>query len=78
MPMRRSSRRGRRGGRAWFASGAPLIGTDPRAAAGAVRFDPADSSYLVVDVAAGLPTNNLRGVAVAPDGAVWFAAARPA
>ncbi len=60
-------------GRAWFASGAPLIGNDPRAAAGAVRFDPADSSYLVVDVAAGLPTNNLRGVAVAPDGAVWFA-----
>ena len=47
-------------GRAWFASGAPLIGNDPRAAAGAVRFDPADSSYLVVDVAAGLPTNNLQ------------------
>jgi hypothetical protein len=60
-------------GRAWFASGTPPTGSDARPGAGAVRFDPADSSYRVVDVAAGLPTNNLRGVAVAPDGAVWFA-----
>lgn len=60
-------------GRAWFASGVPPTGVDPRAPAGAVRFDPADSSYLVLDVAAGMPTHRLAGVAVAPDGAAWFA-----
>ncbi len=60
-------------GRAWFATGQPPTGIDPRAAAGAVRFDPADSSYFVVDVAAGLPTNRLNGVTIGADGAVWLA-----
>jgi hypothetical protein len=40
---------------------------------GAVRFDPADSSYTRFDVASGLPTNTLNGVTVTHDGDVWFA-----
>jgi hypothetical protein len=60
-------------GRAWFASGQNPFAPDARVPAGAVLFDPADSSYLAVGVAQGLPTGDLNGVAVASDGDVWFA-----
>ena len=62
-------------GRAWFATGRNPFSTDLRTAAGAVRFDPADSTFLAVTTLQGLPTNELTGVAVAPNGDVWFSSA---
>ena len=50
-------------GRLWIATGLNLV-TDGKSGAGAVVFDPRDSSYTVIDASAGLPTNNLISVAV--------------
>ena len=60
-------------GRVWFATGPNPVVTDSRVPVGAIRFDPADSSYTPLGVAQGLPTDSLFGVAVAPNGDVWFA-----
>jgi ligand-binding sensor domain-containing protein len=58
-------------GRVWIATG-PTSPSDGRPGQGAVRFDPADSSYLHLTVADGLPTNNLNSVTVFRNGDVWF------
>jgi len=57
-------------GRLWIATGINPAG-DARKA-GAVRFDPADSSYTALNAATGLPTNALTSVAVFKNGDVWF------
>ena len=61
-------------GRLWIATGVnPTTGTG--SGAGAVVFDPRDSSYSVIDASAGLPTNNLNSVAAFANGDVWFGSA---
>jgi ligand-binding sensor domain-containing protein len=60
-------------GRVWFATGENANQPDGRPAVGAVRFDPADSSFVLVGLAQGMPTDTLAGVTVAPNGDVWFA-----
>lgn len=60
-------------GRTWFSTGENPSQIDARRAVGAVRFDPADSSYMIVGTAQGMPTDTLSGVTVAPNGDVWFA-----
>ncbi len=59
-------------GRIWIVTGTSPSNPDPRPAGGAVRFDPADSSYLHVGITQGLPTNDLTSVRVASNGDVWF------
>ncbi len=59
-------------GRLWIATGSSFIQGDTRPGQGAVRFDPADSSYLHLTVADGLPTSNLYSVTVFQNGDVWF------
>ncbi|MEP7027015.1 MAG: FlgD immunoglobulin-like domain containing protein [Candidatus Eisenbacteria bacterium] len=61
-------------GRLWIATGTALS-PDGRQGAGAVRFDPADSSFTAFNQASGLPTNNLTSVTVFADGDVWFGSA---
>src|SRR5262245_37130504 len=60
-------------GGVWFATGVNPVVNDTRSAVGAIRFDPADSSYTPLGLAQGMPTDTLLGVAVAPNGDVWFA-----
>ncbi len=58
-------------GRLWIATGiAPT--PDGRQGAGAIRFDPADSSFTSYNQANGLPTNNLTSAAAFKNGDVWF------
>jgi ligand-binding sensor domain-containing protein len=60
-------------GRVWIATGLTLTAApDGRTGQGAVRFDPADSSYLALGTVDGLPTNNLTAVAAFGNGDVWF------
>ena len=59
-------------GRIWIATGVAATNPDGRPGQGAVRFDPADSSYLAVTQVDGLPTNNLTAVAAFKNGDVWF------
>lgn len=60
-------------GRLWIATGPSAIDpVDQRPPSGAVLFNPADSSYVRLDVAAGLPTNALTSVRVFSNADVWF------
>jgi ligand-binding sensor domain-containing protein len=61
-------------GRLWIATGLnPSTGGG--SGAGAVVFDPRDSSYTVIDASAGLPTNNLTSAAAFANGDTWFGSA---
>ena len=61
-------------GRLWIATGPTLTDSnvDRRPGQGAVRFDPADSSWFRVTKADGLPSDTVTCVSVFKNGDVWF------